>query len=164
MEFRNICEQDYASIIAVIDTWWNGRHMMDMLPRLFFQHFQETSFAVEENHQIVAFLIGFVSQTHREQAYIHFVGVHPDYRQRGLAKELYARFFVTVEERGCIEVHAITAPMNEGSIMFHIKMGFEVERGDTDVNGVPVKTDYGGPGQSRVRFVKKVGKTGTGIE
>lgn len=55
--------------------------MADMLPKLFFQHFEETSFAIHESGHVVAFLIGFVSQTHPEQAYIHFIGVHQDYRR-----------------------------------------------------------------------------------
>ena len=90
MESRNICEQDYAPAITVIDDWWGGHHMADMLPKLFFQHFQETSFAVEDNHQIVAFLIGFVSQTYPEQAYIHFVGSRT-WLQRGTCRNLTSK-------------------------------------------------------------------------
>ncbi|MFB5189277.1 GNAT family N-acetyltransferase [Alicyclobacillus fastidiosus] len=159
MNIRNATEEDYASVISVIDDWWGGRHMADMLPKLFFQHFQETSLVVTENDQIVAFLVGLVSQTHQEQAYIHFVGVHPDYRKRALGQELYERFFETVHERGCTEVHAVTSPVNKGSIAFHTRMGFEIEPGDGEVDGVPVKTDYDGRGQSRVRFVRKLGPT-----
>lgn len=156
MELRNVHEKDYAPIINVVDDWWGGRHMTDMLPKLFFQHFQDTSFAVEEDDRIIAFLTGFVSQTHPEQAYIHFVGVHPDHRKHGLAKELYEKFFATVEERGCTEVHAVTSPANQGSIAFHKNVGFEMELGDAEVDGVQVKTDYDGRGHSRVRFVRRL--------
>ena len=156
MELRNICEEDYASIISVIDDWWGGRHMADMLPKLFFQHFQDTSFAVEEDDRIIAFLIGFVSQKYPEQAYIHFVGVHPDYRKHGLATKLYERFFTTVRERSCTKVHAVTSPINKDSVAFHTRMGFEIEPGDAEVDGVEVKTDYDGRGQSRVRFVRRL--------
>jgi len=156
MQIRNAREEDYGSIISVIDDWWGGRHIADMLPKLFFQHFQDTSFVVVENGQIVAFLIGFVSQTNPEQAYIHFVGVHPDYRKHGLAKELYERFFTAVRQRRCTEVHAVTSPVNKGSIAFHTRMGFGIEPGDAEVDGVQVKTDYDGRGQSRVRFVRRL--------
>ena len=74
--------------------------MADMLPKLFFQHFQDTSFVVEENGQLVAFLVGFVSQTDADEAYIHFVGVHPEYRRHELARRLYDRFFTVVQDRG----------------------------------------------------------------
>lgn len=154
LQIRNVKEEDYAPIISVIDNWWGGRQMADMLPKLFFQHFQETSFVVEEDDQIVAFLIGFVSQTHPEQAYIHFVGVHPESRKLGLARGLYERFFAAAKDQGCEEVHSVTSPVNKGSIAFHTNMGFRMEPSDAEVDGVPVKTDYDGRGQSRVRFVR----------
>src|SRR5215212_11627647 len=93
MNIRSIGERDHAPIIAVVDQWWGGRKMAGLLPRLFFTHFQDTSFAIEEDDQIIAFLIGFVSQTNPRQAYIHFVGIHPDQRKRGLGKRLYELFF-----------------------------------------------------------------------
>lgn len=100
MNFRQLQESDCFSVISVIDSWWDGRHMADMLPKLFFQHFQDTSFVVEENGQLVAFLVGFVSQTDADEAYIHFVGVHPEYRRHELARRLYDRFFTVVQDRG----------------------------------------------------------------
>jgi hypothetical protein len=33
---------DHARVIAVLDEWWGGRRMVDMLPKLFFVHFRET--------------------------------------------------------------------------------------------------------------------------
>lgn len=154
MQIRKIGEQDYAPIIKVIDEWWGGRHMADMLPKLFFQHFQDTSFVVEEDDHIVAFLVGLLSQTYPEQAYIHFVGVHPEYRKHGLAKQLYERFFETVQRKGCTEVRCVTSPVNKTSIAFHTRMGFQIEPGDAEVDGVQEKADYDGRGQSRVRFVR----------
>jgi ribosomal protein S18 acetylase RimI-like enzyme len=155
MHLRNIQEADYASVISVIDDWWGGRPMADMLPRLFFIHFQETSFALEHNHQIIGFLIGFVSQSRPTEAYIHFVGVHPDWRQQGLGERLYIHFFHTVRQRGCRLVSCITSPANKGSIAFHTRMGF-TPLGDRIEDGIPVKTDYDGRGNSRVVFVKDI--------
>ena len=93
VEFRNVREEDFLPIIRVIDDWWGGRHMADMLPRLFFVHFQDTSFVVTDGGRIVGFLVGFVSQTHPSQAYIHFVGIHPDYRKQGLGNYIAAEYF-----------------------------------------------------------------------
>lgn len=47
---------------------------------------------------VIAFLIGFVSQTYPNEAYIHFIGVHPNYRKSGIAKRLYKTFFETVRQ------------------------------------------------------------------
>ncbi len=156
MLIRNIRDEDYTPIITVVDSWWGGRHMADMLPRLFFVHFQETSFITEHNSAPIAFLIGFVSQTHRTEAYIHFVGVHPEYRQQGIGEKLYQHFFDTVRARGCDTVRCVTSPVNKGSIAFHRRMGFHAEHGDTEIDGMPVKVAYDGEGQDRVLFVKKI--------
>ncbi|WP_460443789.1 hypothetical protein [Amycolatopsis cihanbeyliensis] len=46
----------------------------------------------------------------------------------------------------------MTSPGNKGSIAFHRRMGFQVEPGDREVDGVAVRADYDGPGEDRVRF------------
>jgi len=88
VNIRHLEEDDYQPIIAVIDDWWGGRHIASLLPRIFFVHFRETSFAIAESRTIIGFLAGFVSQTYPQQAYIQFVGIHPDHRRRGLGRWL----------------------------------------------------------------------------
>lgn len=155
MFYRPIRESDYQPIIAVVDAWWGGRRMADMLPKLFFIHFQDTSFAVEHDGALIAFLIGFVSQSRPDEAYIHFVGVHPDYRKHGVARGLYTRFFDAARQRGCAYVRCVTSPVNTTSIAFHLRMGFQAEPGDSVIDGLAVATDYDGQGESRVRFVRR---------
>lgn len=103
--------------------------MADMLPRLFFEHFADTSFAAERDRVLVGFLAGFVSQSRPGEAYIHFVGVHPDERGHGLGRQLYETFFDAVAARGCSVVRAVTAPVNARSVAFHRRMGFACEPG-----------------------------------
>jgi ribosomal protein S18 acetylase RimI-like enzyme len=86
MEIRSVKGSDYYVISPLINEWWGGRQMSDMLPKLFFDHFKNTSFIAEKDGKIVGFLIGFLSQTYPEEAYIHFVGVHPDYRKSGIGR------------------------------------------------------------------------------
>jgi ribosomal protein S18 acetylase RimI-like enzyme len=156
IQIRELRPSDYRPVISAIDGWWGGRHMADMLPRLFFEHFTETSFAAEADGELAGFLVGFISQSRPGEAYIHFVGVRPADRAHGLGRDLYECFFVAVRARGCGLVRAVTAPANTGSVRFHQRMGFEVEPGDTDVDGIPVTTGYDGDGQDRVRFVKRL--------
>ncbi|MBI5927783.1 MAG: GNAT family N-acetyltransferase [Chloroflexi bacterium] len=157
MEIRKAGPDDYAPIIAVINDWWGGRHMSDMLPKLFFVHFQDTSFVMTENNQIVGFLIGFLSQTFDNEAYIHFVGVHPDFRKHGVGKQLYEHFFAAARQHNRHIVRCVTSPINHQSIAFHTKMGFVAEPG-TLVNetGTPASPNYDGAGEHRVRFVKEI--------
>lgn len=163
VDIRNVRDLDYETAIGLMDTWWGGRHMADMLPRLFFQHFQDTSFVAVEREgdkRIVGFLVGFVSQTHPSEAYVHFVGVHPEYRKRGLGRTLYDRFFEVARGRGCGVVRCVTSPVNKDSIAFHLRLGFRIEPGDaTTEDGTPVCSDYDGRGQSRVRFAKVLHET-----
>ena len=130
--------------------------MADMLPRLFFKHFKETSFIAEEKEQILGFLVGFKSQTYLEQAYIHFVGIHPEHRGTGIGKSLYSKFFDTVKEKRCTTVHLVTSPANQSSIVFHTKMGFEMEKSDKNIDCVWIYTGYDGPNEDRVLFFKKL--------
>ena len=56
--------------------------MVDMLPKLFFVHFRDTSFVAERDGELAGFLVGFLSQSEPEEAYVHFVGVSPAERGR----------------------------------------------------------------------------------
>jgi len=159
MKIRNIQPADYLPIISVLNDWWGGRKMSDMLPKLFFVHFQETSFIAEKDSQIVGFLTGFFSQTYVNEAYIHFVGVHPNYRMKGIGQGLYKHFFETMREHNRNIVHCVTAPINTGSIAFHTHMGFQAEVSETSTaDGAPFYPDYDGVGEHRVLFTKYLSK------
>ena len=133
-----------ASVAAIPD-WWqtpNSATLPLLLPRLFFQHFGDTSTIVEDRDgRLAAFLVGFRSQSQPEVAYVHFVGVRPDLRGAGLARTLCARFFAQMQALGCRRVDAITGPVNLRSQAFHRAMGFALG-GDTGLDGVPAYLDY----------------------
>ncbi len=139
---RQARASDYDLIAPVVDDWW-GRPLLPLLPRLFLDHFFDTSSVAEREGQLVGFLVGFLSPAQPEVAYIHFVGVRPDERGSGLARLLYERFFALARDRGARHVEAVTGPVNTGSIAFHRALGF-------DVDGPVV--DYDGPGHDLVHF------------
>jgi len=122
--------------------------MAPMLPKLFFLHFEGTSFVAEDaDEDLIGFVCGFLSQTHADEAYIHFVGVTPDSRGEGVGRALYERFFDEVRGQGRHVVRCVTSPVNQSSVSFHEALGFEVER---------VVPDYDGPGEDRVLLVKRL--------
>lgn len=122
--------------------------MAPMLPKLFFVHFEGTSFVAEdEEGRLAGFLVGFLSQTDGTDAYVHFVGVAPERRGSGLGRELYERFFDTAREAGRTTVRCVTSPGNVDSVAFHEALGFTVDR---------VAKDYDGPGEDRVLLVKRL--------
>lgn len=134
--------QDYDRIAAVVDDWW-GRPLLGLLPRLFLDHFHDTSLVAEVDGDLAGFLVGFLSPAQPGTAYIHFVGVSPQLRGSGLARRMYVTFFEQAQASGATCVEAVTGPVNSGSIAFHRAMGFAVE------GPVP---DYDGPGHDLMHF------------
>ena len=147
-QIRHANPTDYGRVIQHVNAWWGGRDMAPMLPKLFFLHFEGTSFVAEDDEgKLVAFLIGFLSQTDPDEAYVHFVGVAPAQRGSGIGRELYERFFAVVAKEGRTRVRCVTSPVNEGSVAFHESLGFVAER---------VVENYDGPGEDRVLFVRQL--------
>jgi predicted GNAT superfamily acetyltransferase len=138
---------DYDGIIAVVDDWW-GRPAHGALPRLFLDHFHDTSLIAERpGGELAGFLVGFRSPAQRDCAYIQFVGVAPEERRSGLARVLYQAFFDMAASDGRHVVRAVTSPVNSTSIAFHAAMGFAVS-GPVD--------DYDGPSSPKVVFERRL--------
>lgn len=114
---------DYDRIIAVADDWW-GREIHPVLPRLVLDHFHRTSFVAETSGDLAGFLVGFLSPSLRDTAYIHFAGVNPAHRGTGLGRRLYEAFFALARADARTTVRALTSPQNTASIAFHRAMGF----------------------------------------
>ncbi|MEN3539255.1 GNAT family N-acetyltransferase [Microbispora sp. ZYX-F-249] len=137
---------DYDRVIAVVDDWW-GRSIHGSLPRLFLDHFHRTSIIAEHDERLGGFLVGFLSPSMPDAAYIHFVGVDPRFRGNGLARRLYRGFFDIAQAGHRSVVRAITSPQNDASIAFHTKMGFTV---------TGPHPDYDGPSTDRILFERRL--------
>jgi predicted GNAT superfamily acetyltransferase len=145
---RHVQPSDYGRVIQHVNEWWGGREMAPMLPRLFFIHFESTSFVADRDDGTLAgFLIGFLSQTEDDTAYVHFIGVAPDERGSGLGRELYERSFEAARQNGRSVVRCVTSPRNTLSLAFHEALGFAQEG---------VAEDYDGAGNSRVLLAKRL--------
>jgi ribosomal protein S18 acetylase RimI-like enzyme len=142
---------DYDPIIVQLDDWWDGRPMRAMLPRLFFDHFGDTSFVAERDGTIVGFLVGFLSPANSAHAYVHFVGVDPNHRGQDLGRRLYQRFFA-LAAAGRRRVRCVTSPHNLVSVAFHRGLGFVPVSGPAASEGVPYWPDYDESGEDRVLF------------
>jgi GNAT superfamily N-acetyltransferase len=152
LTFRRPISADHERVMGVMVAWWDGRDLRPMLPKIFFEHFRRTSLLVEHEEELIGFLVGFLCPDHEDEAYIHFVGVHPAWRRAGLAGDLYRRFFAIAHAAGRPVVRAVTGPVNAGSIAFHASLGFAMLAGDEEVDGLPVTVDHGPQGEHVVRF------------
>ena len=144
---RTAVSADYDRIAPLVDEWWGGRQMLDMLPRLFFVHFSDTAFVAEDGGELAGFLAGFLSQSKPDEAYIHFAGVSPEHRGRGVGRLLYERFFDAARAGSRSVVRCVTAPVNERSVAFHRALGFQVDE---------VAAGYDGRGGDRVLMSKQL--------
>jgi len=161
---RQPLEADHVRIIAAAETWWGAvggptgaQQRAALLPRLFLQHFADTSMVLEDaDGGLAGFLVGFLSQSESKVAYIHFVGVAPALRRTGAATALYQWFSDEARGRGAAEVRCITSPGNLASIAFHTGIGFAVITGGGFADGVSVHPDYDGPGRDRVVFARPI--------
>jgi len=152
MSIRNCTPKDHPGIIGVMKDWWGGRDLRGMLPRLFLEHFTNTSFVVENDRALIGFLIGFLSPARPREGYIHFVGVHPAFRAMGMGAFLYHRFFDLCRQNSRDVVRACTSPVNQGSVAFHQRMGFRISEGNAVMDGIPVTLDYNRPNDPKVLF------------
>ena len=145
LQTRPLTKADYDQIVRVIDRWWGGPTSALAHP-IFFYELGRLARVVEADGVLVGFLFGFIGPN---IGYVHLVGIHPDYRRRGVGRLLYAAFEEDCRREGCLKLKAITTLGNEGSVRFHHAQGWDMAEVE----------DYAGPGRLRIIFTKKLFKT-----
>mgnify|MGYP000850508320 CR=1 FL=1 len=144
METRSITKADFDHIVEVVDRWWGGAPMSTLVHPIFFYELGHNALVMYEGEKMTGFLLGFMKYQEPKTGYVHLVGIHPDYRRRGVGRMLYKTFTERCQAAGCQRMKAITTLGNEGSIRFHASLGWKVEELD----------DYAGPGRKRVVFTR----------
>lgn len=142
---RPLGKNDYQQIVQVIDRWWGGPTSALAHP-IFFYELGTLARVVEHDGIMVGFLFGFVAPGPPKTGYVHLVGIHPDYRRRGVGKVLYQSFEEEARAAGCRRLKAITSVGNEGSVAFHEAQAWT----STEVE------DYSGPARPRIVFSKSL--------
>lgn len=145
MQTRKITKADFDQIVEVIDRWWGGPISTFAHP-IFFYELGDNALIVEEGGRMIGFLLGFLSFHEPKTGYVHLVGIHPDYRRKGVGRLLYENFTERCRSLGCRRMKAITTAANEGSLRFHDAMGWKTEEIE----------DYAGPSRKRIVFTKEL--------
>ena len=141
---------DLHQIMRDYPLFWETDVARHLLHPTLVHEFGDTAFVIKDGDTIAAYLFGFYAQT-GPTAYVQMVGVHPDYRRQGLARQLYEHFIDLARRHDCTALKAITSTGNSTSIAFHTSLGMQL-LGQPNADGVPVVKDYGGPGVDRVVF------------
>jgi GNAT superfamily N-acetyltransferase len=151
MQTRRITKRDFDHIVEVIDRWWGGPISTFAHP-IFFYELGDRALIVEENDTMIGFLLGFVAHEPAKTGYVHLVGIHPEFRRRGVGRLLYENFTRECVDAGCERMKAITTLGNEGSLAFHTAMGWDT---------LPIE-DYAGRDRKRIVFTKNLWKDRSG--
>jgi len=154
LKIRNGKPSDHEKIVSVMPEWWGGRDLSSSVLKVFFIHFNQSTFIAEIVDELIGFLVGFMSQSEERVGYIHFAGVHPQFRKFGIGRRLFEKFYAACKANDRSIVKSRTSPVNKLSINFHRKMGFEIEAGNGIIDDVPVTLDYLGKGNPMVLFKK----------
>jgi GNAT superfamily N-acetyltransferase len=147
LQTRRITKKDFDEIVEVIDRWWDGPINTFAHP-IFFYELGEQALAIEDDGQLIGFLLGFIAHEPARTGYVHLVGIHPEYRRRGVGRRLYDSFTDACIRARCERLKAITTLGNEGSQRFHLAMGWDACEID----------DYAGPGRKRIVFTRDLGE------
>ena len=167
MKTRQIEKADFDQIVEVIDHWWGGPISTFAHP-IFFYELGAEALMAEVDGQMIGFLLGFIADRPHgldrvkseampplgptrmsttdvgRTGYVHLVGIHPEYRRRGVGRLLYHKFTGACREAGCDAMKAITTIGNEGSLRFHLAVGWTAAEDD----------NYAGSARKRVVFTR----------
>lgn len=143
---RRITKGDFDRIVEVIDHWWGGPISTFAHPIFFYELGKEAVVAEDPTAGMIGFLLGFVATEPVRTGYVHLVGIHPDFRRRGVGRSLYETFTDECRAARCNQMKAITTLGNEGSIQFHVALGWQAVE-------IP---DYAGPGRPRMVFSREL--------
>lgn len=145
--------EDFLTIIEEHSSFWDDDLTYQLHHPMFIEEFGDTAFVIRDGGEIVAYLLGFYSQT-SPTAYIHMVAVREGHRGTGHARRLYEHFIDAARKKGCSILKATASPFNEKSIRFHQALGMTMRGEDfpEGVQGVKVVKDYLRRGSHRVVF------------
>ena len=163
LAWRHPIEDDHPGLVGLVDEWFGGRRVHAAFGRFLVIHFSSTSLVAETAEgKLAGYLVGFLSQDHPDQAFIHTAAVDPNLRRRGIGRELYRRFGRLAQARGASHVIAPVWPGDPIAVAFHRVLGFEPQTGAGAMRlyGTLAWPDYDFPGEDRVIFTRRIGADG----
>ncbi|CAI0692549.1 GNAT family acetyltransferase [Serratia proteamaculans] len=126
MEIRVFRQDDFEEIITLWERCdllrpWNDPEM-DIERKL--NHDPDLFLVAEVGGEVVGSVMGGYDG-HRGSAY--YLGVHPDYRGRGIANALISRLEKKLIARGCPKIQLMVREDNDTVIEMYEKLGYEIQ-------------------------------------
>lgn len=155
MNIENCKHKDFVQITHdITDFWGSDRTLIHHHPFLIHE-FGNTAFVIKDGKKVIAYLLGFFSQTEKT-AYIHLIAVRQNAQRKGLGIKLYEHFINIAKQNNCDKIKAITSAPNKLSINFHTKKIRMTMLGEENNEGIKVVKNYSGHGKDRVVFEKHI--------
>jgi len=109
-----------------------------------YYHLSGDLFLVAENAgRVVGYVIGIMGKD--KAAHVISLAVHPDFRRRGIGKELLQKLLEALLERGATHVRLEVENSNEAALALYQKLGFRI---------MGLLRDYYGSGRHAYIMVK----------
>ncbi|ATA21221.1 ribosomal protein S18 acetylase RimI-like enzyme [Gibbsiella quercinecans] len=126
MEIRVFRQDDFEEVLTLWERCdllrpWNDPEM-DIERKL--NHDPELFLVAEVGGEVVGSVMGGYDG-HRGSAY--YLGVHPDYRGRGIANALINRLEKKLIARGCPKIQLMVREDNDTVIDMYEKLGYEIQ-------------------------------------
>jgi ribosomal protein S18 acetylase RimI-like enzyme len=160
-DVRHPTERDLAGLDARLRDWRETRPNRGDPGRTWFRHFGGTSWLAEagRDHRPLGLLLGFRSADRAAEAVIRLVAVDPEFRRRGIGRDLVERFADQLGATGATVVSATCRPDDRIALAFFGALGFEPQAGpgSSPIFGVPAFADWDGAGEDRVLLARSIG-------
>ncbi|MEG3135365.1 GNAT family acetyltransferase [Rouxiella sp. T17] len=125
MEIRVFTQQDFEEVLTIWERCdllrpWNDPEL-DIERKM--NHDPELFLVAEVSGEVVGTVMGGYDG-HRGSAY--YLGVHPEYRGRGIANALMNRLEKKLIARGCPKINLMVRAENDAVISMYEKLDYEV--------------------------------------
>lgn len=159
-DVRHPDEADFASLDARLRDWREERGGRAGAGRLWFRHLGGTGWLAEasRDRRPLGLLLGLRSVDRPAEAVVHLVAVDPEFRRRGIGRDLVERFAGQLAAEGATVLVATCRPDDRIALAFFGALGLEPEAaaGGTRIYGVPAVEDWDGAGEDRVLLGRRI--------
>jgi GNAT superfamily N-acetyltransferase len=152
-EVRHPGEGDQATLDDRLRDWREDRGGRSRPGRLWFRHLGGSGWLAEatRDRRPLGLLLGLRSIDRPAEAVIHLVAVDPEFRRRGIGRDLVERFAAQQAAAGATRLAAACRPDDRIALAFFTALGFAPDAGpgSTRLYGVPAYEDWDGAGEDR---------------
>lgn len=165
-DVRHPTEADLAGLDARLRDWREDRSSRGGPGRTWFRHLGGTAWLAEASgdHRPLGLLLGFRSPDRSTDAVIHLVAVDPEFRRRGIGRDLLERFAATLAAAGAATLEATCRPDDRIALAFFTALGFAPQAGpgSSRIYGMPAFADWDGAGEDRVLLARAIKPSASG--